>query len=231
MKNDTIAIIFDYNIPAVKRCVEPLQYALFGLGYKWFCTGKNVPIPISGNQIVIFVNLKSKLLCWEEYNLKWRGHSYVEIRLTAINILDVIDFVKTPSASPKDLVMIEEIKDHGRNIIKFSINTEDKTANVQIITNGYLLSYEEVSSDSMKKVVNALSIEDKPFDIRTLPLIEFSYNNCLRWVRATLINNTYIRGYEIDNKDSDKGQFKSFLKDKISNSSVWVIEFGTKKSP
>jgi len=233
-KNKTIAIVFDNSISAVSKNTKPLQLALFGLGYKWnrFDT-QPVVINFPAKQCVIYLNTKTKSLSWDnvvQSNVKVVGnYSYTSIRLTGNNLSEVLNFVEHP-VKPKIDVTIEEL--HDDRSIKFIVNADEKTVKVNL-TKRNTLNRESVHDfpiavELLDKVQSALGRNS------VLPVVNFIYPSSStgrpvnRRVRVTFFNDAYIRGYELEDENDDKGTFKAFQTKKI-NGSVLLVSFHSGK--
>jgi len=228
-KNKTLAILFDNTILSVARSVNPLQLALFGLGYKWPYDGDRPTVFEFPKQLnALYLNIETKQLSWDQLFLGQtitKKHAYTEIRLTANNLVDVLDFVEHP-LKPNCDVTIEEV--HDDRSIKFIVDTDEKTVTVNLVKKTAIdrdiVHNFEIYPETLDKVQEALG-HDTVF-----PVVRFSYpsssNGVLleRIVRVTFANDVYVRGYELETESSDKGTFKAFQKKKIKGK-VDLISF------
>lgn len=230
MKNKTLAIIFDPTVLSVGKNVNPLQLALFGLGYKWnrFDT-QPVVIKFPAKQCVIYLNTETKSLSWDnvvQSNVKAVGnYSYTSIRLTGNNLSEVLDFVEHP-VKPKTDVTIEEL--HDDRSIKFVVDTDAKTVKVNLVKRSVLdrdiVHDFEVSTDTLDRVQECLGHST------VFPVVRFTYPSSStglpveRIIRVTFANDVYVRGYELAEVTDDKGTFKAFQQKKIRGK-VELISF------
>lgn len=68
------------------------------------------------------------------------------------------------------------------------------------------------------------------FDDRPLPVVAFDYpehgngENTPRYVRVTEMDNTHLRGFEIEDEfDEDPGVYKTYSLDKVGNDGVLLL--------
>jgi len=227
VKNKTLAIVFDASVLSVAKSLRPLQLSLFGLGYEWNrsdLTPQAVKFP--SNPCVMYLNTETKTLSWDrEYLGKSDvvSLSYANIRLTGLNLLEVIDFVENPPKTPAPKVYVSEVR--GEHRVTFVVNPEDKTLEVLAEDNHGRGIQVPVSSDSITKTAKAMGILSN-----TLPVVRFLYPSSTtgrmkaRLVRVTFMNDVYIRGYELEDTDSETGTFKAFTINKLKDP-VQILSF------
>lgn len=227
-KNKTLAIVFDKSITAVSRNVNPLQLTLFGLGYQWNLTANTIqqtPINFPIARCVIYLNTETKTLSWEGRLDRDVKCAYAEIRLTAVNLLEVIDFVEHPPKAPVDDIHVVEVR--GEDRVSFVINLKDKS--LEVIAEDDLAGIGiqiPVSSETIIKVAKSMGILSN-----VLPVVRFCYPSSTtgkmrnRIVRVTFMNHEYIRGYELENTDAELGTFKAFQRKKVKENTVTILSF------
>jgi len=227
-KNKTFAILFDASIASVAKNIRPLQLSLFGLGYEWNLPPRRAQtIKFPSNPCVMYLNTEAKTLSWDrEYIGKSAvvSLSYANIRLTGLNLLEVIETVENPPKPAADKVQVEEVR--GNYHLSFIVDTIEKSLEVVAQnTNGGDV-FMPISSESITKVAKAMGILSN-----TLPVVRFLYPSSTtgriknRIVRVTFMNDEYIRGYELEDVNADMGIFKAFQRKRVKDGNVAILSF------
>jgi hypothetical protein len=188
-KNETVAILIENSNMEVRRNVNPLQYALLGLGYEWARTAESNNVILNFNNgskdLTILLNVKNKILTWDD-GVFQKKNAYECRRLTESNLTEIVEFCEAPP-SPKNELIVED------NGVKFIADLEENTVKI-ILFKG---DTAKITLETLRRLTASMTPKTEH------PIVAFWYPDSKtgdakrRIVNVTDYSPRYLCGYEI----------------------------------
>lgn len=205
---------------AVRRNVNPLQYALLGLGYGWARTAESNNVILNFNNgskdLAILLNVKNKILTWDDSIdvSPLVADAYECRRLTGSNLTEIVEFCAAPP-SPKNELTVED------NGVKFIADLDENTVKI-ILFKG---DTAKITLETLRRLTASMTPKTEH------PIVAFWYPDSKtgdakrRIVNVTDYSPRYLCGYEIleglDDND-DNGLYKKFSVSKMTSDVMFL---------
>jgi len=215
IKNQTIGIVVEGSPDSVTQTeAENLQYTLLGRGYKW--SGGNSYLSLNSRaKWILYVDIKDKRLAWNPLDApdfhKPKDNAYHIIRLWNLGFAGTIKVILYPPTPPPDFKTIQGCTSDQMVRVYDNGNVEFGDGDNYVLTN-------DTTITAIAKELGITTSGRLPIAAFEYPSSSALHTAYTRIVRVTLMDNEYIKGYEIeDANDKSDGTPKTFRLDKVTD--------------
>jgi hypothetical protein len=218
-KNQTIAVLVEGSKGSVTQTdAENLQYNLLGRGFRWSGSAEYIDLSTIA-QWVLFVNVKTKLLCWWCDNISdetIKSRAYCALRLFSFSVSDVVKTILTAMKNPPpDYVEVKGVEsgfnqkvrvyDDGDTVEFYEAGDHLLTTSAAVIKN-VAKELGLLDSDKGSAVANVLF---------TYPDSTYSWKKLSRRVRVIEMDGEWIKGIELYREGEETNTYKKYRLSKI----------------